>query len=69
MDTSTVHPPLFSNTFVPDKGVQFSKLVGLSETHSLIYKVVTKYSNRTYTWSLNTLVGQSGVLFRYSRFG
>ena len=43
------------------KSVQLSKFVWITEAHSFIYEVLIKYSNRTYTWSENTLIEQRVV--------
>ena len=64
--TSIIRTPL---CHLHCKSVQISEFVRISESHSVIYKVVinysnrTHYSNRTYTWSQNTLIEQSVVLF------
>jgi len=64
--TSIIQTPL---CYLYHKSVQINEFVRISEAHSLIYKVVIKYSNRThysnrtYTWSQNILIKQSVILF------
>jgi len=54
--SSTVGLPLFEHLCASSiTSVQISEFVQISEAHSLIYKVMINYSNKTYT----TLIEQS----------